>query len=810
MSPVTTTQKLILVLVLLLRVSLPSLAQLSLAGKVLDTAQNGLPFTNVVLLQAADSSMVSGTVSDPAGSFRFENVGTGRYLIHTLMIGYQSAYTSLDIEDGQTSTPFVTIEMKEDVRQLNEIVVSGQKPLYEKQIDRTVVNVQSSVTSSGKSALEVLSKSPGVLVNRQNNSLSMYGKDGVLVMINGKASRLPANAVVQMLDGMSAANIEKIELISSPPAKYDAEGDAGMINIVMVENADFGTNGTFGLTAGHNQGPTGGGNLSLNHRRNKLNLFVDYSVLSDKNRDPWLDQRTIFGADFNHSVVSDQRRTNFTTVHNLRTGVEYELGSKTSAQVLLTGYRRNWDLEGTTHNLNKVRPDSVINTDIQLHESNIWQNASASVGLSHQLDERQSLQVSADYLYYVNDNPSSYHNTRLLNGVPAGEEVVSVTKDTPIRFKVANLDYTNQLSDRLSVEAGLKGSVSTFLNHVRVSTEAEGRRAEDGKLSDLADLDERIWAGYVSFDWGATDDLKIYGGLRYEHTDTYLSTPDEAGVVDREYGNLFPSITFSRKLSDKRKLMLAYNRRTVRPIFNDMAPFVFFTGPNSFFAGNPALRPALSDAFDLSHQFKTWWLSLKYSDTRNSIAMMQPELNFQTNEQVLRTHNMKYLRSWSVSSSLPLGITPWWEVQSNISLYYQTYATAYLKDNFTDNAFNLTLSGTSTFLLPKNFTIELSGNYQTKQLWGIWEFDPYGQLDLGIKKTLPHRQGTITLSITDLFHTVLWDTKLAFPDGQAYLRQYYDPNVQSINLTFTRSFGNSKLGAVRLKAGSEEERQRVQ
>ena len=459
------------------------------------------------------------------------------------MIGYKQAYSSLEVNHENMTIP--QVQLDEDTQQLDEVVVTARKPLYEKQIDRTVVNVQSSITSSGKTALEVIEKSPGVNVNRQNNSLSMNGKTGVQVMINGKMSRLPIDAVVQMLDGMSAANIDKIELIITPPAKYDAEGDARIINIVMIENADSGTNGNFGLTGGYNKGETLGTNFNFNHRSNRYSFFVDYSILSDHNEQPWINKRTIKGEEFDRTVVSTSQRDSRTTVQNFRTGLAYDISSKTSAKLLLTGYRRNWDMDAATENVNVISPDLIITTDMDLHESNIWQSASASFGMSHQITNRQRISFDFDYLYYVNDNPSRYDNSSFSNESSTTEgEIIEVTKDTPINFKIAQFDYSNQINEKFSVDVGVKTTFPRFNNNVEVQSFVQEQWVTNNQLTNTSNLDEKIMAGYASWKWEPTTNLMINGGLRYEYTDSYLSSPEEKGLVDREFGNLFPSLFY--------------------------------------------------------------------------------------------------------------------------------------------------------------------------------------------------------------------------------------------------------------------------
>ncbi len=800
----------ITVAAILLLVTQFSFAQIPLEGKVIDTGGNPVSFANVILLQAQDSSWVAGAVSDTIGNFGFAPVKPGSYWVKTSVIGYVARDTLLEVGPAPASTPMLAIKLQEDTRQLDEVVVAAQKSLYERHTDRTVVNVQRSITATGKSALEVLAASPGVSVNRQNNSLSMYGKNGVRVMINGKMSRLPIDAIVQMLDGMSAANIDKIELITSPPAKYDAEGDAGIIDIVTIENSDMGTNGNAGLTAGYGQGEILGGHINLNRRAENVNFFLDYSLRSTKNEQPWLYRLTKEENGSLSTIVSDMQREALNTVQNMRAGIEYAVSPKTTAHLVLAGYRRNWDMDATSRNINTLVPDSTVRTDVSLHECNIWQSASGSLGLNHQISPRQRIGFSADYLYYVNDNPSRYLNdVSVKDEASSIQETVDVTKDTPINFQVAQVDYSNQLSEQLSVDAGLKSTFSTFENRVVVNTiSAEGEETQSD-LSDHSRLNEKILAAYVSWDWKPTDLIKFYGGLRYEYTDSKLSTPGESELVDREFGRLFPSIQISKELSEKSGIGLAYARRITRPTFNDIAPFVFFVGPHSFFAGNPSLRPALSNHIDLNYRIKQWALSLKYSHIKNSISLEQPAIAANNSTIVYQSQNLKYLRSWGVSANFPLVITPWWEMQNEVSVFHQSYETSYLETNISHEAITISVNSTSSFTLPSNLAIELSASFQSKELWGLWEFEPMGQLNLGVKKKFAQDKSTLALTLNDILYTSVWKTRATLPENRVVIDSKYDWGLQSINLTYTRSFGNKKLKSVRIKSGAEDERKRV-
>ena len=801
--------KSLFVLILLVGTSNYLSAQATYSGEVEDQNNQPVSFANVLLLHSADSSLAEGAISDSDGLFALE-VTQGNYILNIAMLGYQTISSPLNITSATISN-LGSFQLLESTQKLDEVVVRGQKQLFEKQVDRTVVNVQSSITSAGSTVLEVLEKSPGVIVNRQNNSIALNGKNGVLVMINGRISRLPTDAVVQMLNGMSSANIEKIELITTPPAKYDAEGNAGIIHLVMAKNADLGTSGNFGVTGGYNSGETWGANGNINHRGLRFNTFLNYSILSDRQENVWKNSRFTTKDDFIWSDINTNRRSPVTTVQNLQAGLEFNLSKRTDISLLVTGYRRYWNTQDKINSINIVAPDSSLETNTQVNEINRWQSATASLGIQHKLTDRQQLDVSLDYLYYHQQQPSSYlRNTVLNNAESTGEELLEVDKQTPIHFEVGSVDYSNTVSEVFSFEAGMKGSLSQFTNNVTTTRTVDGTTVIDPMFTNTSMLDEKILAGYSSFNWQPSSLWNLQGGLRYEYTDTYMATPEEAALVDREFGNYFPTLSVTRNLAQESKLYLAFNRRITRPTYNDLAPFVYFINPTTVFSGNLALRPAISDGIDLSYQRKQWWVSLKYNYVQNAIAPFQPETDPETGLQILRSQNLRYQRSYGIHTTLPIAINDWWEFRNDVSLYRFDYETQHLKKNVQHELLSFTYNGTNSFQLTKGYSVEMTGYFQSASQWGLIHFKPIGRLDLGLKKQLKDEWGTISLVGTDLLNTYAWRGDINSPIANTEAFFSYEFNMRGFTITYTKTFGNKKLKKVNIQSGSEAERQRVQ
>jgi len=578
---------------ILLGLVLDAEAQVSVTGIVTDELENSVPAANVLLLNSADSTLVKGNITSETGHFEFQQIMPGSYLLSVSIIGYQSHITDpFDVNNAPVLTD--TIMLYTSLEEMDEISVSAQRPFFEKKIDRLVVNVQQSITSSGNSALELLEKSPGIQVNRQSGSISMSGKAGVRVMINDKIVRLPIDAVLQMLDGMSAANIEQIELISTPPARYEAEGNAGLINIVMIERQDLGSNGTIGTNLGYNAAETLGGNMNYNYRGRKLAYFLNYSINYDRTEQNVLNNRFLVQSSFTEQIREDQKREPTTNVQNARMGLEYTIGSKTTAGVLISGYRRHWDQQALSNNFNNLGPDSTLIFEMGIRERNIWRNGMINASIDHSFNENQNLSFDFDYLHYINDNPSVYQNEFIegdRNLYQAGG--IDVEKETPINIWVGRVDYTFQPSGTLSIETGVKGTLSDFVNDVTVKNNFGGSWEIDDRFTSDANLSENIGAAYLSGSWKPSEQLQMNAGLRYEYTDSYLSSTDEKGLIDREYGKFFPTVFISKDLSDDRRIGFSYNRRITRPTFNDMAPFVVFISTRTFLSGTPSLKPAI-------------------------------------------------------------------------------------------------------------------------------------------------------------------------------------------------------------------------
>lgn len=796
--------KIRLLILFLLCPALYSMAQVTIRGKVTDGRQT-LAFSTVTLL-TSDSALINNVVTANDGIFVFENVATGNYLISSSMVGYSKYYSQLiAVQNRDVETPDVVL-MPASV-ELSAVTIKSRKPLFEQKMDRLVVNVQSSITSAGSTVLEVLERSPGIVVNKQNNTITMNGKAGVRVMINGKSNQLPLDVVVQMLEGMSSANVEKIELITNPPSKYDAEGSAGIINIIMKGDADFGTSGSVGATLGSKWAEVWGGHINLNHRGKNFACFFDYSIVSEHNLHKYHLSRQFLYNGFVQQIDDYSRRENTTVQQNANAGVEFKLSKTSLLNFSFIGYRRNWDMSAVINDISRVSKDSSLTSCTAVHESNIWQSASAGMGLLSKVNSKTDLSFNLDYLYYHNNNPSQYDNlfSNHNNGNDASS--VDVSKKTPIQFLIATADYKNVYSAHLTMEAGLKAVTSSLTNDVLVQRLQNNVWLIDSTFTSNSNFHEQVGAVYLSTTWQPENQWTINSGLRYEYTHTTIGTPYQKNVVNRKGGNLFPNLSFEKSLAKNQTVELSYSRRINRPTYNDIAPFVIFWGPNSFDGGNTELQAAIADAAKIGYHKNKWVISLQFTHSKNEIDPGEPE-NDTSNNVIYRHENLKYLNQLALANAWSFRIANWWEVQTNLVAQYLVVQTAHLPINVRRHNYGVNLNITNSLKLPKDFAVEISGMYQSKTLLGVVESLPVSSLNVGVQKKVG--KGAIRFAVDDIFNGNNWRLKMTLPqDKNLNTYFHYDFHSRFARITYTRSFGNAKLKSIKLKSASEEERGRV-
>lgn len=330
----------------------------------------------------------------------------------------------------------------------------------------------------------------------------------------------------------------------------------------------------------------------------------------------------------------------------------------------------------------------------------------------------------------------------------------------------------------------------------------------DPNLSAKYQLQEDIEAAYASFNANPNGKTELKAGLRYEYTNSNLGSDSLKNIVDRHYGNLFPSIYITRKLDDNNELSLAYSRRITRPTFNDMAPFTIFIDPTTFFAGNPALQPSLTDAIKLNYSYKKYLLSISYSYEKAPIANFNPTIDSITNIETLSSANLENNKVVSAVLTLPFNLKPWWNIVFNVTgIWSQTNAIYNLAPIRIDQK-NVNINMAQSFKLPRDYSVDLTGFYQSPTFLGIYAVKAIGSLDVGIRKKLG--KGNLRLTYTNMLNTMTYKLYVDRPDLNLVLKQDISFVFPAVHLTYSRSFGKDNLKANRDRStGAEDEKGRV-
>jgi hypothetical protein len=798
------------------------------SGKLRDGTGQPVSFATVVLLDSTDNALVRSALTDDQGAFRLQLVGLGKYIIKVSGMAYQTwASPAFELTSLKPSKDLGIIELNAAPKQLGEVVIRADKPLVQQEAGGMIVNVQSSLLTKGSSALQVLQRSPGVVINPQNTSITLNGKGGVMVMLDGKLMRMSMSQVLTLLNGMSADDIEKIELLTTPPAKYDADGNAGLINIVTKKNKKTGTNGSFTTTAGYGRGEKGSANIILNHNTGKVGLHGSYSYTHERGYG-----ELFAGGTESVPVIGGQTAFQYTGIgkplsnyQDVKAGMDIQITPKTTLGGSI------YYAAGNDHNLNHnhgnyaLRPDSVLLFNSHLDGINRSHNTISSFYLQQEVSKGEKINFDADYIYYKNTGQTEVESSFIDNygnAAGANDSLYAPRQrdlaNTTIKVGVVKIDYTKQLSPKLKLEAGIKGTYtrSYSISGIENLVNDQWILSSVGVSNNLG-TKEVIGAAYGTFTAQIDTATSLTIGARYEYSHNSTDNASNAQyAIDRKLGKLFPGIFFIKKLNDHSELQLSYTKRISRPSYSDLASYVTYNDPVSVFTGNPALKPTVTDNLKLAYSFHNYLFSLLFSRDKDVILQTQISTGPSKGLVYLAPQNAPYQNNFTLQTSMPLKINNWWESNYGFVGGLRQYKIDYTPQTFTKAYFAYSANFTETFKLPKNVSIEVSGYYNSSSYYATSQSNGNGMLNAGIKKELNNNKGSFQLSVSDVLRSASYYsyignlTKDAF-NSQVYVR--YNGESRSfpvIKLTYYRSFGLAgNKGKRKEDNASKDERSRL-
>ncbi|GAB4023971.1 outer membrane beta-barrel family protein [Spirosoma koreense] len=801
------------------------LSRATVTGLVRDAAGKPVEFATVLLMKAAPTTgssasvgqpvsatqLVKGAIGDASGQYVIEGIEPGTYQVTAQVVGYAKATSApFTISAGQVRTEVGLITLTQSSQTLGEVTVAAKKPFIEQQPDKTVINVESSISSAGGTALEVLEKAPGVQVDNQNDRITLKGREGTLIMIDGKPTYLSAQEVVNLLRNTPSNGVETIELITNPSARYDAAGNAGIINIRLKRGRRVvGTSGSATVGGGYGRFPKASAGLTLNHRAGGWNLFGNYNY-DYRESFGSVDALRQFGTGDSLTTVNNLGyRPNAARNHTYKAGADYSLSKRTTVGLMLNGMISNTQATIDSKNL-------TYNATGQLQQNITMINAStrglnrlaANANLKHAFDTLgRELTIDVDYSR-VTIRPQDNMRTRYFGA--GGEETQPelVQRNLPpstIVIRAAKADYVHPLGKSGRLEAGSKMSYVTSDNDVRFETLTETGYVPDPARTNHFLYDETIVAAYLnaSRDWSK---WSVQAGLRAEHTRSLGNSVTLSKVVDRNYLNLFPSAFVTYKASPAHQWQLSYSRRIDRPNYQDLNPFIYVMDPYTYYQGNPFLSPQYTNAFQVGYTYKNeTTINLSYNHTTDVITGVNDQ-----QERVLRTTvvNLAALDNLNLSIGLPITITKWWTARPTANVFWNAYNADYAGHRLDYRRLSANLTLNQNFVLPYGLTAEVSAFYNSPGVYGMMQFRGMGQLSLGVQKSLWNKAASLRFNVSDLLHTMRSGGYSNFATTNIRFVNQWESRVA--RLTFTYNFGNRNLKTARQRrSGVEEEQGRI-
>ncbi|SDG85403.1 TonB-dependent receptor domain-containing protein [Mucilaginibacter sp. P25] len=778
------------------------------SGALVNEQGKPLDYATVSLLRASDSTVVKGALSNDAGVYVFDNIKAGNYIIKATVVGYQKAVSKSFTVPA--NTPHVTapaLNLHTGSTELKAVTITATKPLIERKIDRTVMNVENSVLAAGNTAMEILERAPGVTVDKDDN-ISLKGKQGVTVMINDKLTYLTAAQLATLLRSTDGNTIKSIEIITNPSAKYDAAGNSGIINIKLKKNTQSGTNGSITVGGAKSKYWRDNSSLNLNHKQGNLNVFTSLSRGDNKRGHDIGIDRIITDSLGNKTYFN--QKSNLPSINhynNYRLGADYDLTPKHTIGFVVSGYSNSEkDLNDNRTIIGKQFgvPDSSLHTTSDIRQT--YKNFALNLNDRLKLDTSgQELSIDLDYSKFKNNSNAMYNTDYFLPDGSIQHEPQMLRNQTPstISIYTGKADYTKPLTKTIKLEAGVKFSSVKTDNDLQAQIFSNGAYINDTTRTNRFIYTEKINAGYLNLN-KQFKKFSVQLGLRAEQT---RSTGNLIGStpVKRSYLNLFPSVFINQTINDKNEVSFSYSRRIDRPGYDDLNPFVYYLDPYTYSQGNAFLNPQYTQNFELNYTYnKTINVSLGYSHTTDAIT----ELILTEGKRSFETHqNLQTQTGYNVNVNTPFTITKWWEGNVNATAFYLGFKSDTLAgQKFNDGQWAFQGRTTQTFKFA-GYRFEVTGDYQSSLTYGIYKIRPRYSVDMGVSKSFMEKKFNIKASCDDIFNIRRNDLSSQVVNNNFVIKQKNDTRV--MRLTFTYNFGNSSIKMRQHRSGADDEKGRV-
>jgi hypothetical protein len=785
-------------------------ATVKVSGKAVDDV-TGKPveYASVVLLHKPDSTVAFGMYTQPTGNFSFAAVKPGGYVLRITYMGYEKLEKDVRVTAAKPAVNVGTLRLHAAGKVLSAVEVKAEKPAFSMQIDRQVFDAGSMVTADGGTGTDLLKNVPGIDVDIDDN-VSLRGKS-VTIYVDGKPSPFgDAKTALQMIP---AETVDRVEVITNPSAKYEAQGGGGIINIVLKKDKAIGYNVMF--NAGVATRGQVNGSVHGSFRIRRFNFFANY----------YGRYGTVVGSGFSnrHNLVPDSSNTSYFTQannshnsdgsHGGRIGMDYYL-DKYNTFGLSEGINFSNGDNGNDILLNYLDADKQALRTGNRHNSGGYYNPSNNTAFSFRHTTDKENEELTAYVSYSNNKGNSNSDYYTQYEKPGGTEDPDRQSNTGFnhnQFWNVQSDYTTPLGKKGKLEAGVKGTFQKIDNDYTAlvfnNDSNEFEKSED--LSNIYSYQQNIYAGYMNLA-SAFGNLGYQVGVRVEQAQLKGYSFSQDTSVNNHFFNVFPSVFLKYNLpnAQDQSLIFNYATRVDRPGFNDLLPYVNNSDPQNIRTGNPELQPSLTNKFELSYSHyypksrNFLNTGVYYSQANDDIDRIST-LDTTTGVTITKPMNLATDQDWGANFTYQLHIFQWWDVTSNLNMEYSKLTGSGSYSTLTNEYLTCGLNVNSTLHLPARFNIQLQGHYRTPRVSPQGTTKAMNGLDLGFRKELLKNHAlAISVNISDLLNTQQFSNHY---ETDAFIQDYERKRTtRFIRLNLRYRFGKMDPNMFKKKRSNDE------
>lgn len=738
-------------------------AKPAIKGRVIDQQGTPVPYATVAVYMAADSSVVDGITTKADGTFYLE-IPKGTYYVTISFISYETT-TIPNVVVDKSTVDLGDIILKTNSQALDEVVVQGERTVMELKLDKRVFNIGKDLANQGLNASELLDNLPSVTVDVDGN-VALRGSQNVRILINGKPSGL-VGTTTEALQQVQGSMIESVEIITNPSARYEAEGDVGIINIILKKEKRRGINGSVDLNAGYPE--NFGAGVNLNYRKDWINLFTNYNITYRQRPGSGYSYQEFFLEDSTFAYERERNRTRGGWRNNLQLGTDIFFNDKNTL-TLSAYYRYSDNNNSSTVIYRDLNEQGAVSRTVERidKEEELSHDLEASLNYTRTFDKEDQKWTINIQRTYSDDTETADLNEYAINDASYPTIVQTSYNEEDEDFWLLQTDYIHPFAKEGRVETGYRSTFRVIENNFIVE-----QQQPDGSFEPLPGFDnffiynENIHAGYIQAG-NKFGQLSVQAGLRGEYTDLSTELVRTNEVNPREYFNLFPSASIGYEFNGRQTVQLSFSRRINRPGFRSLLPFYGFSDSRNFFSGNPNLNPEFTLSYEANY--------IKYFDNGSFFGSVYYRYRTDVIDRITTVDSTGFTRIFPVNLAtennygieLTASYRPfkWWNMNGSFNFYRAITEGQYEDLDLFRDTYTWSARMMSKWTVAKKYDIQVSGFYRAPQETTQGRSKGVAAMDFAIARDVLQGKGTLNFRISDVFNSRRWRWEVNTPEYQ--------------------------------------------